>query len=191
MRWRAEYAAAFAVLAAGPVSAFAAPESPGAPMELRDIAPPVSEWPGGPGSLVIGALVLVVLAGAGIIWLRMRGRRRVPPLNSRETALRDLQVLESENLADADVFHTRLSRIVRDYLDGQFGISAPRRTTRAILAEVGADGCFAPTQRDQLREMLERCDAIKFARVEPPTGWRAIEAARAFVLATSTEPSAP
>jgi hypothetical protein len=113
--------------------------------------------------LILGA-VLVLL---GTVWLRWRRRLEAPPLPPGQWALRELERLERSGLppaSAAEIFFARLSDVVRRYLAERFQLPAPRRTTDELLTAHA--GHLVPTQRELLREVLQRCDLAKFARAD-------------------------
>jgi hypothetical protein len=87
-----------------------------------------------------------------------------------------------------DEFYTRLSDIVRHYLEGSFQLRAPERTTEEFLYEVSRDSSLTQEHKDLLGAFLQECDLVKFARHRPASTdmKRAFEAAERFV--TDTRP---
>jgi hypothetical protein len=137
-------------------------------------------------------LLLAVAAAAVVAWLYLRRRRQMetvplgPPLSPYEIAVRDLQQLLDEKLmerGELDAFYTRLSDIVRRYLEGRFHLRAPERTTEEFLYEVSRDDTLVQEHKDLLGRFLQESDLVKFARFRPGLEdmRRAFEAARQFV----------
>lgn len=130
--------------------------------------PPPDTWPVWllfvPGVLLTTGLVLI----AWILW-----RRRLPwalPLSPERAALRELDRLpppSPTSLAEAERYHTRLSGIVRRYLERRFRLPASRRTTSEFLDSMRQSPQLTTEQQELLREFLERCDLAKFAHSEP------------------------
>jgi hypothetical protein len=122
-----------------------------------------------------GAIALTLL----IIWLlRYYKRRRangnglfaVPTEPAHVIAIRELDRLTEEKLheqGEGRSFYTRLTEIVRRYMENAYQIPALERITIEILEE------FAPVANDRselidlLRDLLELADLVKFAREEP------------------------
>ncbi|HET6575888.1 MAG TPA: hypothetical protein VFG68_19960 [Fimbriiglobus sp.] len=108
---------------------------------------------------VLAALgVAVVLVGVVGAWL-LRRRRRVPPPSPEEWAIARLDELAPGDPAFAD----RLSDVLRTYLERRSGLPATRRTTAELLTAIGSDGLPV----ELVRPVLERCDAAKFAGLDP------------------------
>jgi hypothetical protein len=135
-------------------------------------------------------LLVAVLVAAGIIAFVIWRYRRVkpvtppPPLPTPfETARRALDDLRREN-PPVEMFYTRLSNIVRHYVEGQFGLHAPERTTEEFLAEAAL-----PAQHmTLLGAFLSEADMVKFARLRPgkDDAARAFAAAERFVQETAS-----
>ena len=86
-------------------------------------------------------------------------------------------------------FYTRLSDIVRHYLEGRFYLRAPERTTEEFLYEVSQDNALAQEHKDLLGAFLQESDLVKFARHHPEQSdmQRALEAAEKFVRDTQPQ----
>ena len=139
--------------------------------------------------VALGVLLAIVL----VIWL---ARRRQPPeptgetpvpLSPSEIALAALARLREENPA-VEEFYTRLSDIVRQYLEGQFGLRAPERTTEEFLYEVSRDDTLSQEHKNLLGSFLQESDLVKFARFRPGTEdrQRAFAAAEKFIRESSS-----
>jgi hypothetical protein len=117
-------------------------------------------------ALAAGVLVASLLATAV---LYIRWRRTQPAVTPGQGALREMVLLEAKGLAEAgqvERFHTELSDIVRNYLERQFRLRAPQQTTAEFLAAMQSWPLLPAAQQETLRTLLERCDLVKFARVD-------------------------
>ena len=96
-----------------------------------------------------------------------------------------LQRLREEN-PPVDVFYTRLSDIVRRYLEDRFQLRAPERTTEEFLYETSRNGLLSAEHKELLGRFLQECDLVKFARLQPDDTdrQRAYDAAEKFVRET-------
>jgi len=130
------------------------------------------------------AAVVALLALAAIAWWLWKRRKpatvTMPAIlpSAFELALAALQRLRQDS-PPVEQFYTRLSDIVRQYIEGQFGLRAPERTTEEFLAEA-----TLPTQHmTLLSSFLQESDLVKFARLRPGTEDmdRAFTAAEKFV----------
>lgn len=127
------------------------PESP---------AIPAWTWP----VLAGGGIVLVVAALVGV---RVLARPRpIPPPTPEQWAVRELDALEGQaGQQGSEWYHTRLSYIVRRFLEEKYGLKAPRQTTAEFLASAELATKLSDPQRELLHQLLERCDLAKFAPV--------------------------
>jgi hypothetical protein len=143
--------------------------------------------------------VLLALVVLGVIaywfWKRRKpttAAETVAPPSAYEVAIRELQRLREDN-PPVEEFYTRLSDIVRRYLEGQFGLRAPERTTEEFLYEVAQDNALAQEHKDLLGAFLQESDLVKFARYQPgeEDKKRAFDAAEKFVEESGGRASLP
>ncbi len=145
------------------------PEAPPDPLAgLRDNAPLVEiPWPTwawwalGAGSVVLFAL---------LVWLGWwLGKRRTatPPPTPRTLALRALEVLRSEaEKLEPYAFSVAVSDVLRTYISDHYGLRATQQTSPEFLATIKASARFSDGDRELLATFLDRCDLLKFARIE-------------------------
>jgi hypothetical protein len=162
--------------------------------ELRDIAPPEevppAPSPATPLTWAALALVFLLLLLGGWTLLRRHGRR-IPALPPDKWALGELERLRlpaesTEN--GVEHFYTRLSDVLRRYLELRYHLPAPEQTTAEFLEAMRRSPQLQVEQQAVLRDFLERCDLVKFARVQPSAEEcrMAAEMARTFVEQTAT-----
>ncbi len=160
------------VAKASPISTNLAPAAPmvfpAAPTEedIRDIRQPRHQptpWPW----VVIAAGVLALIAGVLAIrhWLHHGKFFEMTPI---ELALQRLE--EARRLMDPDQareYCFEVSKIIRDYIEGQLNLRAPQLTTEEFLRElVDNREAILAAHRARLGDFLKHCDLAKFA------GWR-------------------
>jgi hypothetical protein len=139
--------------------------------DIRDIHGPILHhveawWP----YLVIGAGMLLL----ALVVRRLARTRATTPA---ERALRALEAARAEH--DPERFSTRVSDSIRVYVEGAFGVHAPRRTTDELLADLMTDGSAVAAHREELGSFLGYCDLAKYAR------WSLSEPDRAGMLASA------
>jgi len=161
---------------------------------VRDLPPPPA--PPAPPPSWLRRWQWHLLLGCGIVllaaWIAKRWRGRpTPALPPDQYALRELADIEETLLSpqgDAEVFHTRLSHVVRRYLAERFGLHALEQTTSEFIDSVGQGPHLSAEQQALLRELFERCDLAKFARASTPPDEcrRTAEMARELVRQSTT-----
>jgi len=134
----------------------------------------------------------VGLLAAGVALLRRRRRApaAVPP---HERALAELDALAGRAPPPghpADWYHTRISAVMRKYLEERFSLRASRQTTEEFFAEVGRGEHLNEQQQGLLRDLLAHCDLVKFTGLAPSEAEisQATELARNFVRQTAPSP---
>lgn len=158
--------------------------------ELADIKPIIEEpetWKDYLPMLI--PLAVLLLAGLAIfIGLRMKTEQEaLPPpppprkLPPHELAIRDLAFLRDEKLweqGQVKAYHSRLTHIVREYLENRYGIQALEQTTDEILAQM-RKAKLSDTLTEKMTALLQTADLVKFAKAEPPADYHE----RAMVMA--------
>ncbi|MCS7036503.1 MAG: hypothetical protein RMJ33_03950 [Saprospiraceae bacterium] len=145
--------------------------------------------------LWIGVVLALMLSGAGAYWLLRRRRLSRPSLEQVrasqpwEIALEQMNALEQRRLWQREVFdgyYTELSRIVREYLERQYGIPALESSTEETLRYCKTTS-IPQHLLPALEELLYRSDLVKFARVRPPEYYhaQALREARRLVEQTA------
>lgn len=151
--------------------------------------------------LVIGLLAgIAVTAIVALAVATLRRRPRValpppPPAPARpawETALEALDQLEADALLDQGAhleFHTRLSEIVRNWVEGRYGIPAMEMTTREVSRTLNTKRLSVGHVADAIEQILSDTDFVKFANFIPPVdGSRFLfDQSRALVLSVQAD----
>lgn len=143
--------------------------------------------------LIAGVLAVALLIGVIRYFMKRKDGEPeviVPEvkLPAHEIALQQLAALKSEQLwqkGEVKTYHSRLTRIIREYLENRYGIQALEMTTLQILDQL-ANLDFDASWRDRLQEMLQAADLVKFAKAEPTIEFheRMMEYAELFVEET-------
>lgn len=135
---------------------------------LRGNVPPVDvPWPAWVWwAIGVGSIVAIALLVWLVIWLRSRRVAATPP-TPRMIALRALEELRARvREFDPYTFSVHVSDVLRTYVSGQFGLHATTQTSPEFLASISNAARFSGEDRRLLATFLERCDMLKFARVE-------------------------
>jgi len=117
--------------------------------------------------------------------------RKKPEPTPYEVAMRDLRELKTKNLWEQGMekeYFTRLTDILRTYLDRRFGINAMEMTSREIINRLYDSD--VKDKRDYVRQILNVADFVKFAKVRPlpADNIAAYDNAVRFVEETKPEP---
>ena len=149
------------------------PESDEIP-ELADIAPPAA-WPASIWTWLAPTLALAFCAILLAALVERRRKRKTAPATTsgpppHEIAWRELEALLQENLpakGEMVQFYTRLTGILRRYIEGRFHIHAPRQTTEEFMETMRGNGAFDSAQQSLLESFFTAGDLAKFAQWLP------------------------
>jgi hypothetical protein len=123
--------------------------------------PPWVWWAIGVGAAVVLALLVCL-----IVWL-VRRKPAVPAPTPRMIALRALDELRAHiHELDPYAFSVRVSDVLRTYVSAQFDLKATTQTSPEFLASIVDSPRFSSVDRQLLATFLDRCDMLKFARIE-------------------------
>ena len=160
---------------------------------LRDIKGPVL-FPSNYYFLVI--IILALLAGGTVALRRFLKAKKeeseklpVDPRMPWEIAYDQFDELEKSSFLDDGQFKTyysQLSGIIRQYFENQFNIKAPEMTTEEFLWSLDKSHHLTSSQNDTLKQFLNSCDIVKFAKYIPhiEEGKESIQLARKLVEET-------
>lgn len=163
--------------------------------DIKDIKPPLdAPWlfedylP-----YILLLLVLLIVVGALVYWRRKRRRsiepdrfvRRVPPHETALAALRDLEDARLWQQGKTKEYYSRVTEIIRVYLEGQYGVPALESTSDEILSVMKnldrGQGVFK-----ELTSFLLTADLVKFAKYVPTLEENTQELASAYTIVRST-----
>jgi len=164
-----------------------------APFTFREILPYVV--------LIAVAVVLGLAVFFLVRYLRSRRRSKIPEVIVPEapvipphiTAYEKLAQLENEKLWQQGMikeYYIELTGIVRQYIQGRFGIDASEMTTDEIMDGIRSAN-IQPEATRRLGQMLRLADLVKFAKARPGQDDHelAMTDAREFVDLTKAEAS--
>lgn len=146
--------------------------------DIKDIFPPVDVPTSFKRLFLWISVALGVLLLSGIIYglvckFKKRSKiqerqfvRRTP----QEIAYELLERLSKEDLIAKGLvreYYYRITNILRHYIEDRFGLLAPERTTEEFLTEMAHANQLDATHKILIREFLERCDMVKYAKYGP------------------------
>ena len=113
----------------------------------------------------------------------------VPPYELAVQRLNDLQQRHLPENGHEKEYYTRLVDILRDYLQGRFGINAMEMTSTQIVKALRSNPDTRMTA-DEMRAVLSIADFVKFAKVRPlpDDNIKAFTRAQSFVEQTKPAP---
>ena len=165
--------------------------------EFHDIKPPLSL----PFSLLdywqyiagFFGLVLIVFA----IWLIIKLRRKEPLFGPGHViepphtiALRELDVLRSEKLWQTEktkLYYTRLTEIIRDYIEKRFEINALEMTSDEIVKALKDINIDDFKDIELLQQMFLTSDLVKFAKGQPLPNENEVNLLNAYQFVNNTK----
>ncbi len=162
--------------------------------DIRDIKPLRRVDTGRQWLLWLGLAVALPGLALALWWWSRRRRERgdeaseTPPIPPCELAIQELQRLrrtDFSNLRELRRYYFAVSAVVREYVEGRFGLNATDLTTEEILGQLALIR-LDPHQARRLERFLVATDQVKFAARLP---WpedieRTYEQAMDFVHAT-------
>lgn len=124
---------------------------------------------------LLGIAIIVLL-----IWLFVKYRKRIPFLGGEKPkvpphllAIKKLEALKHQKLPQngkLKQYYSGITDILREYLDGRFGISALEMTSDEIISAVQEqkqEGGIDEKRYGDLKELLGTADLVKFAKYTP------------------------
>ena len=125
---------------------------------------------------ILGVLGGILLALIGYYFYRKRKNRpikilekKIPSRPAHEIALEELQKLDAEKIwqqGNFKFYHTRLTDIIRMFIEHRWGVNAMEFTTDEIMQHSFATQ-LSTASGEQLSTMLRLADMAKFAKAQP------------------------
>jgi hypothetical protein len=146
--------------------------------------------------------ILIALAVVALIsWIQKRRRSKPietvvePVLPLQERIIRELQALEEERLwqkGSHKEYHSRLTDLLRQYIEERYNVPALERTSFEILHELRVTA-LEPEHRQLLHNMFHLSDMVKFAKAvpTPAENEQMMSGALRFVKLTAPTPVHP
>ena len=116
------------------------------------------------GLAIVAALALTAAWGIR----RFQPRPKIAP-SLTERTLEELERLGKLVLSDQETvarYHTRLSDIVRHYLEERLDVPATQRTTEEFFRALPMEKLLTQGGQETLHQLLKRCDVAKFSAAQ-------------------------
>jgi hypothetical protein len=142
--------------------------------DIRDIKVPPE--PRFASAYIISALAFAILAGAVSAYYLSRKKKEAQALAPYEIAFQALETLREQDLRLRDHiadYYTELTGIIRRYLESECDLRAAGMTTEEFFSEIRESRALPPELGEILRDVMTRCDLVKFAGYEPSPTERA------------------
>lgn len=142
--------------------------------------------------VILIGLIIIIVGVYLVVFLRNSKeiivRKKPAPEPPYDVAMRALAHIKEEKLWDdgqEKQYYTTLTDILREYLDGRFGINAMEMTSSQIINALRHTG-DATMSKELVAQVLEIADYVKFAKLIPlrEDNLRSFEAALKFVQDT-------
>ena len=135
-------------------------------------------------------------------WLYYRRRRQHQPVIVKPRkvippnviALRALDALQEKHLwqnGKPKQFHTELTDILRNYIEGRFSVPAMEKTSDEILDELYELNESQHSSLNNLHQILSLADLVKFAKYEPLADENQLSFMNAKMFVTQTAAPEP
>lgn len=145
--------------------------------------------------------LLLALVAAAAVWViirlvrRFRKEKKIPeiivsPEPAHIIAFRELEKLMDEKLwqkGEVKLYYSRLTEILRQYLENRYGVYSLEMTTSETLEALVKTGFKKDNQYNSLKTILNGSDLVKFAKYKPEpaendvhfrNSWEFVEATR-------------
>lgn len=143
---------------------------------LAPVADAQSKWydyiPDWLAWVVLGIAIVLILITLFILFRKRKAiieERRQTPIPPYELAMSRLNSLAEQKLAESGMdkaYYTELVDILRQYLEGRFGINAMEMTSTQIVKALRSN-TETRLSADEVKTVLEIADFVKFAKVRP------------------------
>lgn len=156
-----------------------------APVTLRELIP-----------YLMGAIIIAVITWFLMYYLKKRKNnepifvREKPAEPAHVIAYRELDRLKGEKIwqrGQVKIYYSRLTEIIRKYLENRFDIIAMEQTTDEVLIECKEQNILTDTDFSLLRSMLTLADLVKFAKAEPSPDENEGHIENAYIFVNNTK----
>lgn len=119
----------------------------------------------------VTALILGCVTAGLLFYRKFRKRKRqeiqMPPFQKALLRLKELGAKGYIEQEQYEEFYYGITWIIRAFISDQFDIHAPESTTEEFLEDMEKSNGFPAKYKPKLREYLDHCDMVKYARYAP------------------------
>lgn len=120
---------------------------------------------------VLGGIAAIALILLAFKLIDRANKRRAAALKPKDpayiVALRELDKYRSDKYWAPEkqkAFYSGITDALKFYMDDRFGVDAPEMTTAELFAALKSDKDITPEMYNDLKELFERADFVKFAK---------------------------
>jgi len=136
-----------------------------APVTIGEILP----W------VLLAALLAALIWGVAVLFRKLKRSKKEPgeiinPDPAHIIAFRELEILKSEQLwqkGEVKLYYSRLTEIVRQYLENRYKVFSLEMTTSETLEALLKTGFRKDESYSRLKSVLNGADLVKFAKYKP------------------------
>lgn len=135
--------------------------------DIKDIKGPLYFYDVKRLMLILFSLA-ALFSAAGLVVYKKLKKRPIPKL-PHEITLEELRKIRGflSTAEGVKEFYFRISDCVRRYIETVFKLRAPEMTTEEFLVSLGDSRSLSAAHKGLLKEFLEACDLVKFAKYAP------------------------
>ncbi len=168
-------------------------EKPLKTLKIYDIASPMKAWP------LLWPWILGALIVALLIWLYLKRKKEIllsPSVLTIDTrpahviAQEEIEKLRAAKLFEQTrykEFYFELSEILKRYFERRFTMPATKMTTVELYRHLKQSE-IDPQILARFKNLFDRADLVKFAKVAPEKDWNLLDIESALYLVESTKP---
>jgi hypothetical protein len=135
--------------------------------DIKDIKPPIQ--PFSINYWLVGSILAALAVAWSAVTSYIRYKNRLPPRSPYEIAVAELEEAKVMLNASSDIkeYYVKVSDSIRRYIENVFKLRAPEMTTQEFLGSLQAAGQLPAEYKGLLKEFMEACDLVKFAKYLP------------------------
>lgn len=118
-------------------------------------------------------ICILALTGGGLLWICYQKKKSIKPQQPQDyksIALKHIEHLEKQSHVTPEelkILHTRLSDIIRTYIENTFCIKSHEQTTEEFIQHITHNNYFTGATSKNLKNFLNLTDLVKFAGFSP------------------------